>query len=84
VIGTRGEITINPRVAIWKDLDVRGIALRNVTPEQVQIIMKNILAGVAAGAIRPIVGREMPLAEAAAAHVAVLKPGACGKIVLVP
>lgn len=84
VIGNRGEITINPRVAMMKELDIRGIALWNATREQVEPMMKDILAGVAAGALRPIIGREMPLAEAAAAHVAVLEPGACGKIVLNP
>jgi NADPH2:quinone reductase len=84
VIGNRGEITVNPRVAMTKELDIRGIVLWNATPEQVHPMMKDILVGVAAGAIRPIIGREMPLAEAAAAHVAVLKPGAYGKIVLVP
>ena len=84
VIGNRGEITINPRAAMIKELDIRGIVLWNATPEQVQSMMKDILAGVTAGAIRPIIGREMPLAEAAAAQVAVLKPGAYGKIVLVP
>jgi NADPH2:quinone reductase len=84
VIGNRGEITINARVAMMKDLDIRGIALWNATPEQVRPMMKDILAGVAAGELRPVIGREMPLAQAAAAHVDVLKPGAYGKIVLVP
>jgi NADPH2:quinone reductase len=84
VIGNRGEITINPRVAMMKELDIRGIALWNATPEQVKPMMQDILAGVAEGAIRPIIGREMPLADAAAAHVAVLQPGSYGKIVLVP
>ena len=84
VIGNRGEITINPRVAMMKELDIRGIALWNATPEQVKPIMHDILAGVPEGAIRPIIGREMPLADAAAAHVAVLQPGSYGKIVLVP
>ena len=73
-----------PRVAMMKELDIRGIALWNATPEQVKPIMQDILAGVAEGAIRPIIGREMPLADAAAAHVAVLQPGSYGKIVLVP
>jgi peptide/nickel transport system substrate-binding protein len=36
------------------------------------------------GSLKPVVGREMPLAEAAEAHRAVLEPGAHGKIVLVP
>lgn len=84
VIGNRGEITINPRIAMMKELDIRGTALWNVTPEQVQRITKDIIEGAAAGVLRPVIGREMPLAEAAAAHVAVLKPGAYGKIVLVP
>lgn len=84
IIGNRGDITITPRVAMMKELDIRGIALWNATPEQVAPIMKDILAGVADGALRPIIGREMPLANAAASHVAVLEPGAYGKIVLVP
>ena len=84
VIGNRGEITINPRVAMMKELDIRGIALWNAAREQVAPMMKDILAGVAEGTLRPVVGREMPLADAASAHVAVLEPGAHGKIVLVP
>lgn len=84
VIGNRGEITVNPRVAMMKELDIRGVALWNATAAQVAEMVADILAGVTEGALRPIVGREMPLAEAAAAHVAVLEPGAHGKIVLVP
>ena len=84
VIGNRGEITVNPRVAMMKDLDIRGTVLWNATAEQVAPMMVDILNGVAEGALRPIIGRQMPLAEAPAAHVAVLKPGAYGKIVLVP
>lgn len=84
VIGNRGEITINPRVAMMKELDIRGIALWNVKPELVPPMMQDILAGVASGQLRPVVGREMPLADAAKAHVEVLQPGAYGKIVLIP
>lgn len=84
VIGNRGEITVNARVAMMKELDIRGIALWNASPEQLRLIMSDILAAVAEGAVRPVVGREMSLADAAAAHAAVLEPGAHGKIVLVP
>ena len=84
MIGNRGEITINARVAMMKELDIRGMALWNATPAQVRPAMKDILDGVAAGALRPFIGRDMPLAQAAAAHSAVLQPGAYGKIVLVP
>lgn len=84
VIGNRGEITINARVAMMKELDIRGIALWNVAPEQVPPMMQDILAGIADGSLRPVIGRELPLAEAAEGHKAVLEPGAHGKIVLVP
>ena len=84
MIGNRGEITINPRVAMMKELDIRGIALWNATAEQVAFMMEDILNGVAEGKVRPVIGRQMPLSEAAAAHVAVLEPGAYGKIILVP
>lgn len=84
VIGNRGDITINARVAMMKELDIRGIALWNATNDQMRPIMQDILAGVADGALNPVIGREMPLSAAAEAHVAVLEPGAHGKIVLVP
>ena len=84
IIGCRGEVFINPRVAMMKELDVRGIALWNATSGQMRPIMEDILAGVADGVLRPIIGKEMALSDAAAAHVAVLEPGAYGKIVLVP
>src|SRR5215468_7905963 len=41
IIGNRGEITINPRVAMMKELDIRGIALWNATPEQVKPMMQD-------------------------------------------
>ena len=84
VIGNRGEVTINPRVAMMKELDIRGMMLWNATGEQTTAMMRDILAGAAEGLLVPSVGREMPLSEAAAAHVAVLGNGNGGKIVLVP
>lgn len=84
IIGNRGEITINPRMTMMKELDVRGLALFNGAPELMREIMSDLVAGLEDGSLDPIVGREMPLAEAAAGHVAVLEPGAFGKIVLVP
>jgi NADPH:quinone reductase len=69
---------------MMKELDIRGIALWNATAAQVRPLMLDILAGVAAGSLRPVVGREMRLSEAATAHVAVLERGVGGKIVLLP
>jgi hypothetical protein len=41
------------------------------------------VAGLENGTLRPVIGKKFPLAEAAQAHRAVMKPGAIGKIVLV-
>jgi hypothetical protein len=35
------------------------------------------------GTLRPVVGKELPLAEAARAHKEILEPGSAGKIVLI-
>lgn len=84
VIGNRGEVTINPRLTMMKELDVRGLALFNASREVMETITADLLIGLGDGSLKPIIGREMPLAEASAAHKAVLEPGAYGKIVLVP
>lgn len=84
IIGNRGEITINPRMTMMKELDVRGLALFNGTRAEMGEIVIDLLDGLADGSLRPVIGREMPLADAAKSHEAVLEPGAFGKIVLVP
>ena len=84
IIGNRGEIEINPRMTMMKNLDVVGLALPNAGPDGMAEIYAGIRKGLEAGYLNPVIGREMPLAEAAAAHHAVLEPGAFGKIVLKP
>lgn len=84
IIGNRGEIEINPRAAMAKELDIRGIMLWNATSEQISTAMTDIMAAAAEGSIRPIVGRELPLAEARQAHELVIGNGNAGKIVLIP
>ncbi len=41
-------------------------------------------AGLENGTLRPVVGKEIPLADAPRAHHDVMEPGAYGKIVLIP
>jgi NADPH2:quinone reductase len=84
VIGNRGEIEINPRMTMMKNLDVVGLALPNATDEEMTRIHAGIRAGLESGVLNPVIGREMSLDEAAAAHHAVLEPGAFGKIILKP
>jgi NADPH2:quinone reductase len=84
VIGNRGRIEIDPRKTMGKDAAILGLTLFNATREEFREIHAGIVAGLENGSLRPVVGREMPLAETAAAHTAVMQPGAKGKIVLMP
>lgn len=84
VIGNRGEITINPRELMGRRGTVRGFTLWAATEKEVSEIHAAIAAGLENGTLRPVVGKELPLKDAAQAHKDVLAPGAYGKIVLVP
>jgi len=83
IIGSRGPVEINPRDAMQRDADLRGLALPNTSPADLVSIHAALVAGLENGTLRPVIGKEFPLAEAAQAHRAVMEPGAVGKIVLV-
>lgn len=84
VIGSRGKVEINPRDTMSRDASILGMALFNATREQVRSIHCALYAGLESGTLRPIVGKEFPLAQAAEAHAAVIESAAYGKIVLKP
>ncbi|MGH7275970.1 MAG: NADPH:quinone reductase [Candidatus Rokuibacteriota bacterium] len=84
VIGNRGAIEINARGTMTKDAAILGLALPNATPEEIASIHAALVAGLANGTLKPVVGQELGLKDAARAHEAVLAPGAYGKIVLIP
>ena len=84
IIGNRGEITINPRDLMARRASARGFTLWAITPEEEADIHAGLIAGLENGSLRPVVGKELPLAEAARAHKEILEPGAAGKIVLIP
>jgi NADPH2:quinone reductase len=84
IIGNRGEININPRDLMQRRGTARGFTLWAATDTELAEIYAAIGAGLENGTLRPIVGKELPLKDAAKAHVDVLAPGAHGKIALVP
>jgi len=84
VIGNRGRVEIDPRKMMGKDGAVLGMTLFNTTREEFQEIHAGLVAGLENGTLNPVIGKEFPLAQAAQAHVAVMEPGAFGKIVLMP
>jgi NADPH:quinone reductase len=84
IIGSRGPIEINPRLAMNRDATILGMALFHATPPQLVGIHAALGEGLRNGTLRPVVGQELPLAQAPRAHEAVMRPGHHGKIVLVP
>jgi len=84
VIGSRGKVAIDPRDTMGRDAAILGMTLFNATPMERTHIHKDLVKGLENGTLRPVVGKEMPLAEAPQAHERVLQPGAYGKIVLIP
>jgi NADPH:quinone reductase len=84
VIGNRGTIEVNPRDAMGRDATVMGLVLWNASERELSSLHAAIAAGLASGVLKPVVGTELPLRDAAKAHIQVLAPGAYGKIVLIP
>lgn len=84
VIGSRGAVEIDARDLMFRDADIRGMSLINLTVEDRDAIHADLCAGLEKGALRPIVSRELPLADAPQAHVDVIEKSTHGKIVLVP
>ena len=84
VIGNRGDVTINARDLMARRGAILAFTLWAATEAETSEIHAGIIAGLGNGTLRPVVGKQIPLAEAARAHKEILEPGAAGKIVLVP
>ena len=84
VIGNRGNTEINARLAMNKDAAILGMALFHASPAQLAGIHAALVEGLRNGTLRPVIAQEIPLAQAARSHEAVMESGHHGKIVLVP
>jgi NADPH2:quinone reductase len=82
--GNQGTVSINPRAVMQRDAAILGISLGNASEREVASMHAALVAGLASGTLRPVIGQEFPLAEAAKAHHAVMEGRAYGKIVLLP
>ena len=83
VIGNRGTIEINPRDAMMREADVRGVTLMNTSDAEYREMYSALGAGLENGTLKPVIGVSIPLAEAKRAHEEIMKPsGAHGKMVL--
>jgi NADPH:quinone reductase len=82
--GNQGTVSINPRAAMSRDAAILGISLGNASEREVMSMHAALVGGLANGTLRPVIGEEFPLAEAAKAHHAVIESRAYGKMVLIP
>jgi NADPH2:quinone reductase len=83
VVGSRGSAEITPRDLMSREADIRGLMLWVAPAGEIAAAHEGLRNGLAEGRLRPVVGRELPLAEAAEAHRAIVAGPAAGKIVLV-
>lgn len=84
IIGSHGKTEIEPRDAMSKESDILGLMLFGKTPTEHRAMYSALTAAMEAGTFRPVVGLELPLAEAAKAHRLVIEGEQFGKIVLIP
>jgi NADPH2:quinone reductase len=84
VIGSRGKVEIDPRELMMRDADIRAMMVFNTSPENKASIHAALGAALETETLKPVIGRELPLADAAQAHKLIMEPGAHGKIILIP
>jgi NADPH:quinone reductase len=85
VIGSRGTVEIDPRDAMSRDASIIGVSLLNVTSNrEYASIHAALVASLENGTLRPVIGSQLPLADAPRSHEAVLESGSYGKIILMP
>jgi len=85
VVGNRGRAEIDARQAMSRDAAILGMTLFNATESDLAEIHAALIAGLSNGTLNPVISQEIPLADAARAHAAIMESsGATGKIVLIP
>jgi NADPH2:quinone reductase len=84
IVGSRGPVSISPRALMVSEADVRGTAVWNMTPADLDETYTAINTFLSQGAIRPVVGETFALEDAAAAHQAIITTHAPGRIILHP
>ncbi len=81
IVGSRGSLDFAPRDAMAIDAAILGMMVGNMAPDEFKANMSTLSAALEGG-MRVVVGEEMPLAQAAQAHRAVMEEGNPGKVIM--
>ncbi|MEU5278587.1 zinc-binding dehydrogenase [Streptomyces asoensis] len=73
---------VDPAEAARRGVTLFGIADVQFAPEEARRLTAHVLAEAAAGRLRPVIGAQFPLTEAAAAHAAIENRKPIGKVLL--
>ena len=84
IIGSRGEIPIDPRATMAKETEILGMSLFSATEEQMKEAQVAMFQQMATRGLIAEIAMELDLAAAATAHHRILQSGNCGKIILLP
>jgi NADPH:quinone reductase len=82
VVGNRGSIEINPRLAMIKESDILGMALWNAPSQEYKESLYGVAAFLKSGILHPKVGDVFTLRDADKAHEQILSNKAKGKMIL--
>ena len=82
VVGSRGSVEVNPRDAMIREADIRGVLVSNASAEELAQCYAAIGEGLGTGALSPAVGQEYRIEDAPDAHKAVMAEGHRGKVIL--
>ena len=82
VVGNRGTIEINPRLAMDNESTILGMALWNAPANEYRESLFALRAFMQSGAVRAKVGKQLLLKDAAQAHNEIINGLAKGKMIL--
>ncbi len=82
IIGNRGSIEINPRLAMQKECDILATALWNAPQEEYEQSIHGVIGMLTSGALRPIIGTTLPLQQASQGFEQLAKGIGNGKMIL--
>ena len=82
IIGNRGSIEINPRLAMQKECDILATALWNAPQDEYEQSIHGVIGMLTSGALRPIIGTTLSLQQAPEGFEQLAKGIGNGKMVL--